>query len=64
MTDAITEFAGQKGWRFKVERVKVKPAGEMCPHCGAAYKYSSEKIREDETVICQNCAKVFSLQKG
>ncbi|MFW9944521.1 MAG: MJ0042-type zinc finger domain-containing protein [Candidatus Sifarchaeia archaeon] len=64
MKDAICELAEQKGWRFKVERMKVKPAGEMCPHCGAAYRYSHEKIREDGTVICQNCAKVFSLQKG
>ncbi|MHA2377800.1 MAG: MJ0042-type zinc finger domain-containing protein [Candidatus Thorarchaeota archaeon] len=34
----------------------------MCPHCRAAYRYTDEKIRENGTVICQDCAKVFSLQ--
>ncbi|MHA2433716.1 MAG: MJ0042-type zinc finger domain-containing protein [Candidatus Thorarchaeota archaeon] len=31
----------------------------MCPHCRAAYRYTDEKIRENGTVICQDCAKVF-----
>ncbi|MHA2601908.1 MAG: MJ0042-type zinc finger domain-containing protein [Candidatus Thorarchaeota archaeon SMTZ1-83] len=64
MTDAIRELAEKKGWSFKVEEVKVKPAGEMCPHCGAAYRYTDDKIREDGTVICQNCSKVFSVERN
>ncbi len=33
-----------------------------CPNCGAKYPLHAGMIRDDCTVQCQNCLKVFSLQ--
>jgi uncharacterized Zn-finger protein len=34
-----------------------------CPYCQAIYYYSEEKIDENGTVICQNCAESFLLDR-
>jgi predicted Zn finger-like uncharacterized protein len=34
-----------------------EPKGRKCPHCGAVYVYSKERIGEDGSVRCQNCDK-------
>ncbi|TFH08035.1 MAG: hypothetical protein E4H14_07250 [Candidatus Thorarchaeota archaeon] len=38
--------------------------GSGCPHCGAFYSYNEEQVRDDGTVSCQNCLKIFRLEKG
>lgn len=60
MINEISRFADEKGWIYEVKKIKVKPAGSPCPHCGATYKYPKEKRREDGSVDCQNCGKSFS----
>ena len=59
MTNDIAEFADGKGWTYEIKKAKVKPAGSKCPYCGAAYRYSEKKRREDGSVDCQNCGKSF-----
>ncbi|MFQ5833978.1 MAG: hypothetical protein ACE5H4_14835 [Candidatus Thorarchaeota archaeon] len=60
MVRAISGLAEQKEWLYKIERAKVKPAGEECPYCGASYRYPKEKVGEDGTVECQNCGRPFA----
>lgn len=63
MTKDIAEFVDRKGWTYEIKKAKLRPAGSKCPHCGAAYKYSKEKRREDGSVACQNCGKSFVPDK-
>jgi phage FluMu protein Com len=36
---------------------------KKCPSCGAVYLYSKEMTKEG-TVVCQNCGKLFLIQKS
>lgn len=60
MTKDIARLANENGWTHEIEKIKIRPAGSMCPHCGASYKYPQEKRREDGSVDCQNCGKSFA----
>jgi len=57
MKNAILELAERRGWKFRVTRPRRR--GIQCPHCKAVYSYRADKIAEDGTAVCQNCACIF-----
>ncbi len=56
---SLINLAEKNQWSYLIEKLHYK--GEKCPHCGAYYHYSEEKIMDDRSVICQNCAKRFRI---
>jgi predicted RNA-binding Zn-ribbon protein involved in translation (DUF1610 family) len=63
VTQDLASLAKEHGWQIHIEQAKIKPRGSRCPICGAAYVYSKDKIRKDGSVICQNCGKLFPIEK-
>lgn len=45
----------------KREWGEIRNRRTPCPYCNAAYLYNKSHLREDGTVICQNCGSIFQL---
>jgi predicted Zn finger-like uncharacterized protein len=43
---------------------RSEPRGRKCPHCGAIYVYSEERIDADGSVRCQNCDRAFLISNS
>jgi len=44
-----------------IKRPPTEYKGTNCPYCKAVYVYKERHLREDFTVICQNCGEVIQL---
>ncbi|MFW9975550.1 MAG: hypothetical protein ACFFDQ_09815, partial [Candidatus Thorarchaeota archaeon] len=40
---------------------EVRNRRTPCPYCNAAYLYNKSHLRDDGTVMCQNCGSIFQL---
>lgn len=55
------EFELDEPREHTIKHLPTEYKGTKCPYCKAVYVYKERHLREDSTVICQNCAEAIQL---